>query len=101
MARRLVSALVAAGVLAAVPSPAPARAADRIVVRDTLIEYIWALGGDLVYVRREFRKPLPKRSWMVRFRGHLRRARGIPRRAYEGARLPRRHAGGDLRLRHR
>jgi hypothetical protein len=84
MPARLSIALVAVGVLAAVPSPAPARAADPIVARDTLIQYIWPLDGDLVYRRLGDRKPLPKRVWMARFRGRLHRARGIPRRASVG-----------------
>jgi hypothetical protein len=84
MLARIAIALVAVGVLAAVASPAPARAADPIVARDTLIQDIWPLDGDLVYQRWAYRKPLPKRLWMARFRGHLHRARGIPRRASEG-----------------
>jgi hypothetical protein len=84
MLARLAIALVAVGVLAAASSPAPAGAADPIVARDTLIRDIWPLDGDLVYWRFEPRKPLPKRVWMARFRGHVHRARGIPRRAIEG-----------------
>lgn len=84
MLARLAIAMVAAGVLAAVSSPAPARAADPIVARDTLIQSIWPLGGDFLYRRLEYGKPLPKRAWMARFRGHVHRARGIPPRAIEG-----------------
>jgi hypothetical protein len=84
MLARLATALVAGSLLAAVSSPAPAHAADPIIAHDTMIQYIWALDGDLVYVRREFGKPLPERVWMARFRGRLHRARGIPRGAGVG-----------------
>jgi hypothetical protein len=82
MSVRLVIVLVAAGLIAAVSSPQDARAADAIVAHDTAISSIYALGGQVVY-RRGFEKS-PKRSWMVRFRGRLRRATGIPRRATGG-----------------
>src|SRR4051794_15582816 len=85
MFARVVIALVAAGLLAVAPSAASARSADRIVARDTLIQQVWPLDGDFVYSRSEYRKPLPKRGWMASFRGHLHRARGIPRRAGVGA----------------
>jgi hypothetical protein len=84
MLARLAIALVAGCVLAAMSSPAPAHAADRIVAHDTLIQYIWPLDGDLVYVRREYGKPLPTRVWMARFQGHLHPASGIPRQAGAG-----------------
>jgi hypothetical protein len=87
MRARLAIVLVAGIALAAVPAPAPARAADPIIARDTMIQAIWPLGGDLVYLRGEYGKPLPKRRWMARFRGRLHVARGIPRRA---------GAGGDI-----
>ena len=84
MLARVAIVLVAAGLLAAAPAPAPARAADRVVARDTLISYVWPLDGDFVYDRFQFRKPLPKRVWMASFGGHLHPARGIPRRAWTG-----------------
>jgi hypothetical protein len=84
MPGRLAIALVAGSVLAAAPAPAPARAADRIVARDTLIQYIWPLDGDLVYARGEYGKPVPKRVWMARYEGHLHQARGIPREVASG-----------------
>src|SRR3954469_23347851 len=79
MRTRLIIALVVLNALAAAASPAQARAADPIIARDTMIQSIWALGGDLVYHRREFGKPLPARVWMARYRGRLHVARGIPR----------------------
>src|SRR3954453_21082459 len=82
MLARLAIALVAGSVLAA--APAPALAADQVVAHDTMIQSIWPLDGDLVYVRREYGKPLPERVWMARFRGHLHPARGIPREAGAG-----------------
>ena len=82
MLARLAIALVAGSVLVA--APAPAGAADPIVARDTLIQRVWPLDGDLVYRRLADRNPRPKRVWMARFRGRLHRARGIPRRATSG-----------------
>jgi hypothetical protein len=81
---RLAIAVVAVCTLTAVSSPAPARAADAIVAHDTLVQNVWPLGGDLVYRRLEHGKPIPKREWMARFRGHLRPARGIPSGAGSG-----------------
>src|SRR4051794_8107293 len=85
MLARLAIALVAGCVLAAVPAPPPALAADPVVARDTLIQFIWPLDGDLVYFRDEYGKPVPERRWMARFRGHLHQARGIPRQAGGGS----------------
>jgi hypothetical protein len=83
MTVRLVITLVAAGLVAALSSPQDAWAKDAIVARDTAISSIYALDGQLVY-RRGLDKT-PKRAWMVRFKRHLRRATGIPRRATAGA----------------
>jgi hypothetical protein len=85
MLGRLTIGLVAAAVLAALLAPTPARAADRIVAHDTLIQYVWPLDGDLVYVRGQVGKPLPKRVWMARYKSHLREATGIPREAFGGS----------------
>jgi hypothetical protein len=82
MCFRLATVLVAAGLVAAVSAPREARAADPIVAHDTLIRAIYPLDGDLVYFRAG--RTLPQHVWMARFRGHLRRARGIPRRALAG-----------------
>src|SRR5436305_4938060 len=71
--------LVAAALLAASSAPPQARAADTVVAHDTLIDGIWALNGDLVYSRRG--TTVPERAWMARYRGHMRRAHGIPRTA--------------------
>ena len=68
--------------LAAASAPGYAHAADPVVVHDTSIRAIYPLGGDLVYLRAG--RTLPQRVWMARFRGDLRRARGIPRRALSG-----------------
>src|SRR4051812_44691724 len=77
--RLRVASLLAIAILAGLGSAsAQARAADRIVAHDTLIGYVWALDGDLVYLR--YGNPDPKRKWMARFHGHLRPARGIPNR---------------------
>jgi hypothetical protein len=82
MQLRLAIALIAAAVLAFGPSPAHARAKDTVVARDTLIQEIWALDGDLVYWR--YGNSLPQRVWMVRFKGRLHEAKGIPRLAGSG-----------------
>src|SRR4051794_11420007 len=76
MLARLAIVLVAAGLIAAGWSPPQARAADPIIAHDTLITWIGALDGDLVYLRAG--NPYPKRVWMARFQGHLQQARGIP-----------------------
>src|SRR3954447_6825400 len=82
MRSRLVIALLAGSLIAAV-SPAPAaRAADPVVAHDTKISRIFPLDGDLVYFRDV--RPTPKRSWMARFHGRLRPARGIPSRVFSG-----------------
>src|SRR4051794_3364840 len=83
MSVRLVTVLIAAGLVAAMSSAQDAWAKDAIVARDTTISSIYALDGQLVY-RRGLDKT-PKRAWMVRFKRHLRRATGIPRRATAGA----------------
>jgi hypothetical protein len=75
----LVIALVAAGLVATGAAPAEGRVTDKVIAHDTLIQQIWALDGDLVYVRRG--KTVPERAWMMRYRGHVREARGIPRTA--------------------
>ena len=82
MLARLAIALVAGFALAAASSPASARAADPIIARDTLIQSIWPLDGDLVYYRSV--QPLPERVWMARFRGRLHVARGVPPEAGAG-----------------
>ena len=75
---RLGIALLATALVALLPAPREARAADPVVVRDTLIYQLYALDGDLLYYRLD-PGAMPQRSWMARFHGHLHRARGIPR----------------------
>src|SRR5437868_14546008 len=81
MRLRLVLALVA--LTAVTAPPAHARAADSVIAHDTQIQSIWALGADVVYHRGG--NPVPERAWMARYRGHLRRAHGIPQTAGSGA----------------
>jgi hypothetical protein len=84
MRARFAIVLVLVSAFAALSAPAQARAADPIIARDTLIQSIWPLDGDLVYVRGDFAKPLPEHVWMARFRGRLHVARGIPPEAGAG-----------------
>src|SRR4051794_28308689 len=72
---RLRSAIALAAIaLAAVTSAArEARAADPVVARDTDVYKLYALDGDLVYLRAQ-----PERAWMALAHGRLHRARGIP-----------------------
>jgi hypothetical protein len=83
MVSRLAIVLATAVLVAVGSPPALARAADAVVAHDTLIRYIWALDGDVVYWRAG--KTAPKRAWMVRFKGHLHRAHGVPRSVASGA----------------
>jgi hypothetical protein len=82
MGVRFAIVLVLVSAFAALSAPAQARAADPIIARDTLIQSIWPLDGDLVYYRSV--QPLPERVWMARFRGRLHVARGIPPEAGAG-----------------
>src|SRR3954471_24648074 len=82
MFSRLALVIAVAGLIAALAPPSPARAADEIVARDTLIQYVWPLDDDFVY--RRLGRTRPKRVWMGGFPGELRRARGIPQGASSG-----------------
>src|SRR6059058_3289324 len=76
----LVIILAAFGLTALGSSPAHAK--DSVVTRDTQIENIYPLDGDLVY--RRGGNPAPERTWMASFHGHVHRARGIPAGAGQG-----------------
>jgi hypothetical protein len=64
--------------------PAQARAADTIIAHDTLIDRVYAAGGDLVYFRAVGATP-PSRRWMRWTGGKLSPARAIPQSAWPGA----------------
>jgi hypothetical protein len=74
--------LAAAASLCPLVLSLPAQARDRVIARDTAIQSIYALGGDLVYHRSV--KP-PAGAWMRWFDGRPSRARGIPQDASAGA----------------
>src|SRR3954471_18305071 len=74
---RFAIALAAIVLVALSSAPRDARAADRVVARDTYVYKLYALGGDLVYFRRE-PGGIPERAWMALVDGHLQPARGIP-----------------------
>jgi hypothetical protein len=79
MVSRFALVLFTAILVVLASAPAQARGPDTVIARDTMIDSIWALNGDLVYQRRG--STTPERAWMARYHGHLRRARGIPRAA--------------------